>query len=87
MTQLGNRYGRRKSLMIAATVAAIGNLLECTAFGLPQLTVGRIISGIGNGGCNVAVPVWQSESTKPKSRGRNVMFIGFFIATDIAIIS
>jgi sugar porter (SP) family MFS transporter len=87
MTQLGNRYGRRKSLMIAATVAAVGNLLECTAFGLPQLTVGRIISGIGNGGCNVAVPVWQSESTKPKNRGRNVMFIGFFIATGIAIIS
>ena len=87
MTQLGNRYGRRKSLMIAATVAAIGNLLECTAFGLPQLTVGRIISGIGNGGCNVAVPVWQSESTKPKNRGRNVMFIGFFIASGIAIIS
>ena len=87
MTQLGNRLGRRKSLMIAATVAAIGNLLECTAFGLPQLIVGRIISGIGNGGCNVATPVWQSESTKPKNRGRNVMYIGVFIASGIAIIS
>ncbi|KAI9042136.1 uncharacterized protein KD926_006055 [Aspergillus affinis] len=82
---IGNRLGRRQTLIIASAVATIGLVIQCTSFRLPQLIVGRILSGIGNGGVNTIVPVWQSECTKVKSRGKSVVIIGIFIATGIAL--
>ncbi|PWY80857.1 general substrate transporter [Aspergillus sclerotioniger CBS 115572] len=84
ITQVGNRLGRRKSLIIAAVIAAIGQIIQSSSFSLGQLVVGRVISGIGNGGVNAVVPVWQSECTAPKSRGKNVVIIGIFIASGVA---
>lgn len=82
---IGNRIGRRKSLMVAAAVATVGIILQASAHGLAQLLVGRIISGVGNGGVNSVVPVWQSECTKPKNRGKNVVVVGIFITSGIAL--
>lgn len=59
--------------------------MQASSYSLGQLVVGRVLSGIGNGGVNAIVPVWQSECTKPKSRGKNVVIIGVFIASGIAI--
>lgn len=84
ITQIGNRIGRRKSLIIAAAIAALGLIIQCSSFSISQLVVGRIISGFGNGGVNAVVPVWQSECTAPKSRGKNVVIIGIFISSGIA---
>ncbi|OGE48088.1 hypothetical protein PENARI_c032G03697 [Penicillium arizonense] len=84
VTQVGNRIGRRKSLILVSIVATVGLLIQATSFSLGQLVFGRILSGIGNGGVNAIVPVWQSECTKPRSRGKNVVIIGIFIATGIA---
>ena len=84
ITQIGNRIGRRKSLIIAAFVAAIGQIIQSSSFSIGQLVVGRIVSGIGNGGVNAVVPVWQSECTTPKSRGKNVVIMGIFISSGIA---
>lgn len=82
---VGNHIGRRKSLMVAAAVASVGIILQASAHGLPQLLVGRVISGVGNGGVNSVVPVWQSECTKPKNRGKNVVVVGIFITSGIAL--
>lgn len=82
---IGNRIGRRKSLMVAAAVASVGIILQASAHSLAQLVVGRIISGVGNGGVNSVVPVWQSECTKPKNRGKNVVVVGIFITSGIAL--
>ena len=35
-----------------------------------QLIVGRIVTGLGNGMNTSTVPVWHSECTLPKNRGR-----------------
>ncbi|PYH37575.1 sugar transporter [Aspergillus neoniger CBS 115656] len=87
ITQLGNRIGRRKFLMTVAAVATIGLVIQATSYHIAQLVVGRIVSGIGIGGVNAVVPVWQSECTKPKSRGKNVVVIGVFIASEVAMAS
>lgn len=84
---IGNRIGRRKSLMAAAAVASVGIILQASAHSLAQLLVGRIISGVGNGGVNSVVPVWQSECTKPKNRGKNMVVVGIFITSGIALAS
>lgn len=85
ITQVGNRIGRRRSLIAAAVVATIGIVIQASSYSLGQLIVGRIISGLGNGGVNAIVPVWLSECTKPKSRGKNVVVLGIFIASGIAL--
>ncbi|PYH75205.1 sugar transporter [Aspergillus vadensis CBS 113365] len=87
ITQLGNRIGRRKSLMTVAAVATIGLVIQATYYHIAQLVVGRIVSGIGIGGVNAVIPVWQSECTKPKSRGKNVVVIGVLIASGVAMAS
>ncbi|KAH8668992.1 sugar transporter [Xylariales sp. PMI_506] len=81
---VGNLIGRRKSLVIAAAIATIGLILQASSYSLGQLVAGRIIAGIGNGAVNSIVPVWQSECTKPNSRGKNVVVIGIFITSGIA---
>ncbi|KAJ9618055.1 hypothetical protein H2204_013204 [Knufia peltigerae] len=84
---VGNHLGRRLTLVYASIVAAVGMVLQASSFGLAQLIVGRIITGIGVGATNATVPVWQAESSKPKSRGKNVVVLGIFVASGIAIAS
>lgn len=38
----------------------IGATLQASAYSLPHLIVGRIITGIGNGMNTSTVPTWQS---------------------------
>ncbi|CAG8929603.1 unnamed protein product [Penicillium salamii] len=75
----GDRLGRRRSIFLAGIISAIGQIIQCTAFSLPQLIVGRLILGFGIGQLNVTVPVWQAESSNAGSRGRKVITSGIFI--------
>jgi MFS family permease len=45
----GERLGRRWSIIIGCLILCIGALLQTVAYGIPQLIVGRIIAGLGNG--------------------------------------
>jgi sugar porter (SP) family MFS transporter len=83
-TIVGNRLGRRKTLIIGAFWASVGQILQSSSYSLPQMVIGRVVSGVGVGCVNAIVPVWQAESSKPKSRGKNVVIVGLFIATGIA---
>lgn len=46
---LGDMLGRRKMIFVGSIIMVIGATLQCTSFELPQLIVGRIVTGIGNG--------------------------------------
>lgn len=46
----GDKFGRKKTIVIGAVTAAIGALIQASSFGLAQLIVGRVIAGLGNGG-------------------------------------
>lgn len=45
----GEYLGRRRSIMIGCVVLSIGAALQASAFGIPQMIVGRIVAGLGNG--------------------------------------
>lgn len=45
----GEWLGRRKCIMIGCVILSIGATLQAAAFGIPQMIVGRIVAGIGNG--------------------------------------
>lgn len=75
----GDRFGRRNVIFFAAICTLIGEVLEASAFGLPQFIVGRVITGLGVGQLSSLVPVWQSETSGAKNRGRHVVLDGLFI--------
>lgn len=76
---IGDPLGRRKTILLAATLTFIGEVLECTSFELAQLVVGRFILGLGVGAISTTVPVWQSECSRAKNRGQHVIVDGIFL--------
>ncbi|OHX00516.1 MFS sugar transporter [Colletotrichum incanum] len=69
---VGERLGRRKCIMIGCVVLSIGAALQAAAFGIPQMIVGRIVAGLGNGMNTSTIPVWHSELMKADNRGRGL---------------
>lgn len=46
---VGEKLGRRKCIAIGCLVLSTGAALQASAYSIPQLIVGRIIAGLGNG--------------------------------------
>ncbi|KFA72819.1 hypothetical protein S40288_09506 [Stachybotrys chartarum IBT 40288] len=75
----GDKFGRRNVIFAAGICTLVGQVLECSAFHLSQLIVGRVIVGLGVGQLSSIVPVWQSETSGAKNRGKHVVLDGVFI--------
>lgn len=75
----GDRFGRRKVIFYAAICSLVGEILEASSFGLAQFIVGRVIIGLGVGQLSSIVPVWLSETSDAKNRGRHVVLTGLFM--------
>ncbi|OKP15195.1 Sugar transporter STL1 [Penicillium subrubescens] len=58
--------------MAGCVILSIGAALQCSAFSIPHLIVGRIIAGVGNGLNTSTIPVWHSELSKAASRGKGL---------------
>ncbi|KAK1501046.1 hypothetical protein CABS01_09781 [Colletotrichum abscissum] len=69
---VGERLGRRKCIMLGCVVLSIGAALQASAFGIPQMIVGRIVAGLGNGMNTSTIPVWHSELMKADNRGKGL---------------
>lgn len=67
---MGDRFGRKPNNMAGAVIVSIGAILQCSSYGLAQFLVGRIVAGFGLGIMTTVIPIWLSECSMPKSRGR-----------------
>ncbi|EAU86601.1 glucose transporter [Coprinopsis cinerea okayama7 len=72
VTQLADRIGRKKTIILAGLIWIVGSVLQCAAQNRAMLVVGRIISGFSVGLSSAVVPIYQSEITYPSIRGRMV---------------
>ena len=70
---LGERLGRKKTIIVGSAIMTIGCILQVSAFSPAQMIVARIISGIGNGLNTATAPVWQAETSKASMRGKLVV--------------
>lgn len=82
---IDDRLGRRKTIFLGGLLAGVGQILQCTAFYLPQFIIGRFVLGLGVGQVNVIVPVWQSECSSAHRRGRQVITAGIFISVGFVL--
>ncbi|KAH9867505.1 hypothetical protein IAQ61_008099 [Plenodomus lingam] len=82
---LGNILGRKRTIFYGSVIMIIGAILQTASYGLPQLIVGRWITGFGNGMNTSTVPTWQSETSKPHRRGQMVMIEGSLIVFGVML--
>lgn len=47
---IGNPLGRKRVIMLGTAIMVIGAILQASATTLEQFIIGRIITGLGNGG-------------------------------------
>ncbi|GME50698.1 general substrate transporter [Neofusicoccum parvum] len=69
---LGGKLGRTKTIFWGCVIMVVGGTIQASCFGAPQMIVGRIVSGIGNGMNTATVPVYVSECSRAQSRGRSI---------------
>ncbi|OJI80931.1 hypothetical protein ASPTUDRAFT_77731 [Aspergillus tubingensis CBS 134.48] len=69
---IGERIGRRWCIIAGCIILSIGAALQCSAYSIPHLIVGRIVAGVGNGLNTSTIPVWHSELSKAASRGKGL---------------
>lgn len=69
----GNRMGRRRNMLLGASIMVIGVLIQITTIkghkAGYQFVIGRIITGVGNGLNTATIPTWQAECSKSHNRG------------------
>ncbi|CVL02606.1 related to sugar transporter [Fusarium mangiferae] len=82
---LGDKLGRKKTIIFGALVNTIGAALQASSYSLPQLIIGRLVSGYGFGHITATAPNWQAECSGAAHRGAAVMLEGLFISFGLAI--
>ncbi|GLA08492.1 hypothetical protein AnigIFM60653_010026 [Aspergillus niger] len=72
---LGDWLGRRRAMWFAMVWVIIGATLQCSAFSVPHLMVGRFVTGIGTGVETSTVPMYQAELCEASKRGKLVVIV------------
>ncbi|KAB8239023.1 sugar porter family MFS transporter [Aspergillus alliaceus] len=70
---LGDYFGRRLSIALGCFILTVGAVLQASSYHSAQMIVGRFVAGVGNGINTTSIPVWQSEMSKPRHRGRLIV--------------
>lgn len=70
--ELADRLGRRRALMAAAALFALGAAVEAMAPAVAVLVAGRLVVGFGVGVAAVAAPLYAAELAPAAQRGRFV---------------
>jgi len=80
---IGDKLGRRISLIIAVGIFSFGVLLQTVAMAITLLVLGRFFAGLGVGVISVLVPLYQSEMAPKWIRGTLVCAYQLAITTGL----
>ena len=82
---LGDRFGRKPGLILAALAFLVSGLYSAIPRTFEVLTIARLVCGIGVGVASVIAPMYISEFAPPKWRGRLVAFYQLSIVIGILL--
>ena len=83
---VADRLGRKPALLIAASLAIIGTIMQAASLGhIAVLYVGRFIAGLGVGGASMVTPLYISENAPRAIRGGLTGIYQLFIVTGIML--
>ena len=88
-SMIGDRYGRKKSLMFSAVLFAITPLIASAANSITMFSLARLLSGLAIGLASVLTPVYIAEISPSKNRGALVSLnqLGIVIGILVAYIA
>jgi len=81
--ELGDRMGRKRTVLVAAASFTLGAVVQYLAVDTAMLVAGRLIVGAGVGMAAVAAPIYAAELAPASLRGRFVS--GYQLAITIGI--
>ncbi|KAG1800326.1 general substrate transporter [Suillus plorans] len=82
---VGDKLGRRKTIVVGGSIMIVGAILQTTAFSFAQLIFARIFTGYGNGLITSTVPTYHAELSPSAKRGRMIMMEGTLIVVGVTI--
>ncbi len=82
---LADRFGRRRVIIAAAIVFALGAIGTALSPSVPLLIAGRIVVGVAIGVASLTAPMYISEMSPPDIRGSLVSFNQFAVTLGIVI--
>ncbi|OQD87738.1 hypothetical protein PENANT_c005G00943 [Penicillium antarcticum] len=82
---VGDKFGRRRTIMAGSIMQVIGSILMAAAWSLAHLLVSRIVLGFGTGILLATIPLWQSEISPAEKRGAHVGMKGIFSGLGCAL--
>ncbi|MGC5170727.1 sugar porter family MFS transporter [Micromonospora sp. DT81.3] len=93
--RIADRYGRIRVMLIASALFIISSIGSGLAFSIWDLTIWRIVGGLGIGAASVIAPAYIAEVSPPAFRGRLgslqqlAIVTGIFVAllTDAGIVA
>jgi MFS family permease len=69
----GDKLGRPRTLMLGSSVIALGAVIQAATYNAAMMYVGRVVAGLGTGMNTATAGVWQSETSKMRSRGKLII--------------
>ena len=84
-SQLSERRGRRKTIIIVSAVFVVGTLLCSVAPSATTLSLARIVLGFAVGGATQVVPMYVAELAPAQKRGRLVLTFQLGIGVGIVL--
>ncbi len=69
----GDKLGRPRTLILGSSVIALGAIIQASSYSRGQMFAGRVVAGLGTGMNTATAGVWQSETSKMRSRGKLVI--------------
>ncbi|WKT47552.1 hypothetical protein QSH57_012457 [Fusarium oxysporum f. sp. vasinfectum] len=67
-----DRYGRKVAIYVGCVLFTVGAVIQAASFSVAQMTVGRLIVGLGVGSAAMVVPLYIAEVSPGKYRGRMI---------------
>ncbi|MCJ1251125.1 myo-inositol transporter [Trapelia coarctata] len=67
-----DRFGRKGAIYAGCVLFILGAVLQAAAYSLAQMTVGRLVVGLGVGSAAMIVPLYIAEVAPAKYRGRMI---------------
>jgi MFS transporter, SP family, arabinose:H+ symporter len=84
-SMIGDRYGRKKSLIASAVLFALSAVGAASASSVTLFSAARLVGGLAIGIASVLTPVYIAEISPPKTRGTLVSLNQFAIVIGILV--
>jgi sugar porter (SP) family MFS transporter len=84
-SRLSERWGRRRTILLVASVFVVGALLSALSPSAVTLSLSRVVLGFAVGGGTQTVPMYVAELAPPKRRGALVLTFQVGIGVGIVI--